>query len=262
MSAKKAFTLVELLVVIAIIALLISILAPSLKVAKDLTKQTICMTHLSAMGKANAMYVTINGGKLPPGRNGDYAKWPYALAVVYTQGVGSDIPAADENGEPLPEGSLSYLLTARLLVPNVIYCPLQEPMPPNNNRWKRSSYPDPYAKVPFPDAGSVHISASYLYHPNLVMATPYPRFAYMKIDDMPTSAILSLDIFLRTYDIVHNLGGEVTGRWAAMYPGGNVSMIGSAAAYKHMDACNSGSGYWGESDWALFIAGFKLLQGF
>jgi len=258
MSAKKAFTLVELLVVIAIIALLISILAPSLKMAKDLTKQMICMTRLSGMAKATLIYVECNRGALPPGRNGDVAKWPYALAVVYTATVAPGIPRADDNGEPLPEGPLSYLLTAQLLVPDVIYCPLTEVAPSCPNRWKRSSYPNPYAKVPFPDAGSAHISASYLFNPNLVMASPYPQYLYKKIDEIPTSAILALDIFLRTYDIVHNLGGSGSEQWAMMFPAGNVNIRGSAKAYEHM----YNSGYWGEGDWPLFIAGFKLLQGF
>jgi prepilin-type N-terminal cleavage/methylation domain-containing protein len=53
---RKGFTLIELLVVIAIIALLVSILLPSIQKARELAKQTICGTRLKGFANALALY--------------------------------------------------------------------------------------------------------------------------------------------------------------------------------------------------------------
>ena len=53
---KKAFTLIELLVVIAIIALLLSIIGPALKAAKEAGRRVVCSNNLKAMGLANSTY--------------------------------------------------------------------------------------------------------------------------------------------------------------------------------------------------------------
>jgi prepilin-type processing-associated H-X9-DG protein len=56
---------VELLVVIGIIALLVSILLPSLNRAREAAKQTKCLSNLKQIGYAMMMYVNDNQGMLP-----------------------------------------------------------------------------------------------------------------------------------------------------------------------------------------------------
>jgi prepilin-type N-terminal cleavage/methylation domain-containing protein/prepilin-type processing-associated H-X9-DG protein len=68
MSQRKGFTLIELLVVIAIIALLLSIVMPSLKRAKESAMRIVCMNNLSQIALAWYLYAEDNDGQLcsPP----------------------------------------------------------------------------------------------------------------------------------------------------------------------------------------------------
>ena len=55
-SGPAAFTLIELLVVIAIIALLLSIVAPALRKAKDTARALVCSSNLKTLALANDVY--------------------------------------------------------------------------------------------------------------------------------------------------------------------------------------------------------------
>lgn len=64
MKKEKAFTLIELLVVIAIIALLLSVLLPSLKKVRDLGKRAVCLAHLHSLGLSWVVYADENDGRI------------------------------------------------------------------------------------------------------------------------------------------------------------------------------------------------------
>ncbi|MFW5840617.1 MAG: type II secretion system protein [Planctomycetota bacterium] len=57
---SKGFTLIELLVVIAIIALLVSILLPSLNLTRQLARRTVCGTNVYSLNRAAHLYAGDN----------------------------------------------------------------------------------------------------------------------------------------------------------------------------------------------------------
>jgi prepilin-type N-terminal cleavage/methylation domain-containing protein len=92
MGRQKGFTLVELLVVIAIIALLMSILMPSLGRAREQAKNAVCKSNLRQWGTVYSMYTNDNDGLFDmgwphiAGEDGFFAgghHWPVTLLPYY-----------------------------------------------------------------------------------------------------------------------------------------------------------------------------------
>ena len=71
-----AFTLIELLVVIAIIALLVSILVPSLQKARELARGAVCLSNLKTMSLGMALYSGENNGFIS-----SYEHWTVDLVL-------------------------------------------------------------------------------------------------------------------------------------------------------------------------------------
>ena len=80
MNKRTGFTLIELLVVIAIIAVLMSVLMPSLQRVRNQAKAVMCQTNLRQWGVIWSMYLDENQGKFMEYRAHD---WMNVLKPLY-----------------------------------------------------------------------------------------------------------------------------------------------------------------------------------
>lgn len=97
----RGFSLIELLVVISIIAMLLSILAPTLQQAREHGKRAVCLINLRQLTYAWLMYTDDNGGKIVNGSSGfgknkegthhgnDQPSWVDGVLIVLAQQQGN-----------------------------------------------------------------------------------------------------------------------------------------------------------------------------
>lgn len=95
-AQNKAFTLMELLVVIAIIALLLSILTPSLNKAKELSRAAVCRAHMKSAALGMGSYT---------------AEWNDWLAGPNTSGMycTQNNPANPPSGTTAPVQNMDWI---------------------------------------------------------------------------------------------------------------------------------------------------------
>lgn len=149
-KSKASFTLIELLVMVAIIAVLVSLLLPSLQKAREAAKVVTCLNTLHSHGMAFQMYETENY-QLPPM---SVYNWPnlYPYLTYF-------LLAVDQNGQTSPGGLYSLLQTKCLNDPKSLFCITTEmpefqyntPENPFPNRSSYQYYPfcpaDPHGKI-------------------------------------------------------------------------------------------------------------------
>lgn len=136
-AVKNGFTLIELLVVIAIIALLLSILLPSLKMAKEHASRLLCANHLKDIGQILHLYADTYNDYLPDPLygldpiHGDHLGGAASYLLMNVNGalpLQERIPDAIRR-EPVDSGAIDNLgilfATGDLDIDtsNLIYCP-------------------------------------------------------------------------------------------------------------------------------------------
>ncbi len=117
MQSKKGFTLIELLVVIAIIALLLSIITPALRSAKEQARKAVCAAHVKSLLTGIYVYAARFDDNIPSSIWGMNATWNFICWQTY---------APEDDPRPCWVNLGRLYGTDVIDDPEIFYCPSQK----------------------------------------------------------------------------------------------------------------------------------------
>ena len=240
MSRKRAFTLVELLVVIGIIAVLISVLLPTLGRAREAANQTACLSNLRQLTQGWIMYAQENKGNLAwAGTSDSTEKSTPATPTTHLNfglfGWVIDVPGTADSEASVTQGAMWKHNPAR----NVYRCPssfdrlhfrsYSISFHLNGERTVNGTTPAPSNY----DAATKTVSPSQLGNTPIVtkMSKVKPdRLVFIEEHDQQTGATFNQGSFLNFKQVNNGLWGDVP----AMFhkKGTTMSFADGHASYK------------------------------
>lgn len=139
---RKGFTLIELLVVISIIALLLSILMPSLSKVKEQARVMTCAANIRQIGLMLSMYRSSNDGSVPVVTNRWAGELPAKARFISLalRGYGTDIkrlPAGLNPNNPWNAGMVNGYFADYM--PEFFACPFTRDKTPDSSEWEYGS---------------------------------------------------------------------------------------------------------------------------
>lgn len=119
-ASQRGFTIVELLVVVSIIILLLSILLPSMREAREAARIAKCTSQLHQMGVALLDYAADQQMQLPPG---NATSWRgYGIDATWTS-AGGVWPMYQSQGKGQPMGLAFLVMNDYITDARLMYCP-------------------------------------------------------------------------------------------------------------------------------------------
>jgi prepilin-type N-terminal cleavage/methylation domain-containing protein len=223
MSRKAAaFTLIELLVVIGIIAVLISILLPTLAKVRQQALNTNCASNLRQIVTACHTYASEHKGFLPPRFREGVQSYLQPLYTYFVQDV--------QVSQPWPRYGMGLLWERKYLRPEgVFYCPGGRAHPDHNLDF----FPKPWLSA------NTNYRTSYSYNPHYALKTPgdtnSPKLtAYPRLSKFPRKKVLVTDLIRNHQKVSHYGGGERTASWNLAFSDGHVVLIKSKLLFDEM----------------------------
>jgi len=238
--SKHGFTLIELLVVVAIIALLVTILMPSLQRVKSIARQVMCLTNQRQLPTITAMYAMDNNDGMPTPREPGVVDPPFSGP--------SNIVKLKEAGVGRFKNTGHLWLAGYIEDPRVLYCAAQEY---RNVLWSRNK---PYFETlrslgDNADVPNIWIAFQYMPHANPDRSMKYPKY-----DMIPAGALLSVDY-------IHSLGRQshkdLAEGWNLVRADSSGEWVADELAWEMMVATDLNT----PSSWPIFTQIIEILEG-